>query len=65
MTERGYELLNVQPPDESAGVVNNSAYTNAAAAQCLLFAAALKRREAVEKGERRESDRWTKIARAM
>lgn len=32
-----YTLLNVQPPDESAGVVNSSVYTNAIAAATLAF----------------------------
>lgn len=32
-----YTVLNVQPPDESAGVVNSSVYTNAAAAASLEF----------------------------
>lgn len=33
-----YEILNVVPPDENAGIVNNSAYTNASAAIVLQIA---------------------------
>eukprot|EP01094_Clydonella_sp_ATCC50884_P002669 TRINITY_DN1202_c0_g1_i3.p1 TRINITY_DN1202_c0_g1~~TRINITY_DN1202_c0_g1_i3.p1 ORF type:complete len:630 (+),score=83.51 TRINITY_DN1202_c0_g1_i3:230-2119(+) len=37
-----YSILSVQPPDESAGCVNNSVYTNAAVATALFMAAETK-----------------------
>lgn len=36
-----YTYYNVQPPDEKAGIVNSSVYTNAAAAQLMLWASQL------------------------
>eukprot|EP01104_Vermistella_antarctica_P001171 TRINITY_DN1122_c0_g2_i1.p1 TRINITY_DN1122_c0_g2~~TRINITY_DN1122_c0_g2_i1.p1 ORF type:complete len:762 (+),score=197.59 TRINITY_DN1122_c0_g2_i1:344-2287(+) len=57
-----FQILNVMPPDESAGVVNNSAYTNAICAHTLNttinFASLLRRSAEV-------GDNWTKIAQNM
>uniref|UniRef100_A0A7S3GJ45 Glycoside hydrolase family 65 central catalytic domain-containing protein n=1 Tax=Palpitomonas bilix TaxID=652834 RepID=A0A7S3GJ45_9EUKA len=69
-TKRGYELHSVQPPDESAGVVNNSVYTNAAAAACLEYAADIAERESGKGGKRGDetegnSSIWRKISSEM
>jgi trehalose/maltose hydrolase-like predicted phosphorylase len=53
----GYDVKNVQPPDEDHFGVNNSAYTNAAAAQALRHAMAAARLLG-----RPASPRWSEVA---
>ena len=55
-----YEILNVVPPDENAEIVNNSAYTNAAAKRNIELAI-----EAARKAGRSYPRKWEEIARKM
>ncbi|MBO7393598.1 MAG: glycoside hydrolase family 65 protein [Abditibacteriota bacterium] len=59
-TDRGYEILRVVPPDEDAGIKDNSVYTNAIAAMNLTFAA----RAARIVGDRVNPD-WERVAENM
>ncbi len=58
-----FTLLNVIPPDEKAGVVNSSAYTNAAAAETLRFGVEVA--NLLGFAETASASNWTQIADQM